>query len=310
MNIQSAKGVTLIHVMVLMALLGAILVSEIQKRQSFSDTHAFYYTIAQTQMALNNAFGEVNSSGNWPGSAGGCVTNPDTLNNGWGMRLYCVHEGTTAYRIIQYLPSHLGGLFLEEFSSDSAATASAVAGYALPAGFAAYSVRVDRSGGAEQRVDFTVLSGDEHNSAEVEEIDCPIAKPAQRAFVALGGMQAQVHSTQQVAHIFHGACFWPVTVAPPAARLGFELNAVPRSSSAPIEITYNMYRQGFSSAQGYNVDNSAITESTVSTAHWGCDLIPIGYPDYWTDDGSDGHQNAQHQVNGDSIRVATFQYCD
>lgn len=331
MNTQSAKGVTLIHVMMLMALLGAILVSEIQKRQSFSDTQAFYYTVAQTQMALNNAFGEFNASGNWPSNAGDCAIDPPVLNNGWGTPVHCVYEpagadpgDADAYRVIQYLPPHLGELFEDEFADDGAASASAIAGYTPPPDFVAYSVRVDRSGGAEQRVDFTVLSGVAGSPASVEEIDCPDStKPNPRAFVSLGGMETYVNYNEPVDYpqppLFLCIPLLPpftlpsVNVDPPDARLGFRLLS---NSPSPdqIEITYNMYRRRYNLTvgaipplplivDGYDIfDPSNVIVEIAATSEWSCDS-------YSTTDEYDGNANAQYQVNGEPIRMSVFQYC-
>lgn len=316
MNSHNVKGLSLVHVMVLMMLLGAILVSEVQTRDSNKETEAFYAATAQTHMVLNSAFGEFNLNGRWPNDgAGNCEISPAGLRNAWGVELHCALEPPNAatvatpanaygYRVIQYVPAHYETRFVAEFASDDPQNATNPA-HNPPPGFVGVSVRVNRRGGAEQSVDVMALSGDRDDPASAPTLECP-ASWTREAFVGLGGMEAHVHHSQPVYYFLGSFCFNSVTVQPPPARLGFHAKTTFHSGSNSFRVTYDMIRRGFNYSP-LQVDYfKVITAETVST-NWGC------FSDYDKIEANDGHNNANHTAGQGSspgpIPSALFQYC-
>lgn len=327
MNSHNVKGLSLVHVMVLMMLLGAILVSEVQTRDSNRETEAFYAATAQTHMVLNSAFGEFNLNGRWPNDgAGNCEISPAGLRNAWGAELHCALEPPNAatvatpvnaygYRVIQYVPAHYETRFVAEFASDDPQNATNPA-HNPPPGFVGVSVRVNRRGGAEQSVDVMALSGSASNPASAPTLECP-AGWTREAFVGLGGMEAYVYAADEV-YTWFLACHGPITVDPPSERLGF----VVRHETMPtqphsLQVAYNMYRTAFDEPIPHWLnflgwiqlpvdEKNGMTDRSVRT-YWDC---PNGYA---SNDSFDGHNNANHAAgqgaSPDPIPSALFQYC-
>ncbi|MEZ5509320.1 MAG: hypothetical protein R3F47_05385 [Gammaproteobacteria bacterium] len=315
--------------MVLMMLLGAILVSEVQTRDSNKETEAFYAVTAQTHMVLNSAFGEFNLNGRWPNDgAGNCEISPAGLRNAWGAELHCALEPPNAatvatpanaygYRVIQYVPAHYETRFAAEFVSDDPQNATNPA-HNPPPGFVGVSVLVNRRGGAEQVVDVMALSGSASNPASAPTLECP-ASWTREAFVGLGGMEAHVHRNEIVEYgTFPGLfnlCEWKVNVEPDSSRLGFSLTSTLLATTRTVK--YDMFRRGFNARDGLVitlfVDGDilrpppAIVSNSVELSD---DRFCADFPG---DDHSDGHNNANHTAgqgaSPDPIPSALFQYC-
>lgn len=324
MNSHNVKGLSLVHVMVLMMLLGAILVSEVQTRDSNKETEAFYAATAQTHMVLNSAFGEFNLNGRWPNDgAGNCEISPAGLRNAWGAELHCALEPPNAatvatpanaygYRVIQYVPAHYETRFVAEFASDDPQNVTNPA-HNPPPGFVGVSVLVNRRGGAEQVVDVMALSGSASNPASAPTLECP-ASWTREAFVGLGGMEAHVHQSESLryGHLL-GLCLdFIADVEPYPDRLGFHLrHHISPASPAITGVYYDMYRRH------YNVNvflllyvdgvlGSPIIDKSVVVSGSFCD----SYPSF---DSADDHNNAVHTAgpgaSPDPIPSALFQYC-
>lgn len=322
MNTKNVKGLSLVHVMVLMMLLGMILVAEIRQRAGHQDTRAYFFTTAQTNMVLNSAFGAFRDSGRWPhDAADDCAVTPAGLRNGWGAEVHCAFEpagatpnDATGYRVIQYVPEHIGSRFEHEFEHDRVQQETNNPAHNPPPDFDAYSVRVNRHGGAEQIVDFVTLSGSASHPASAPRLDCPSGSTPE-SFVALVGMEAHVHDVQNVEYrsLLFG-CQGPITIDPPSARLGFNLlNHDHLSNPNLVQATYNMYREGFNApiphflnflglirleVDGYHT----ITDESVRR-NWGCPN------DYISNDTDDGHFNARHETRNQPINASLFQFC-
>lgn len=317
MNSHNVKGLSLVHVMVLMMLLGAILVSEVQTRNSNRETEAFYAATAQTHMVLNSAFGEFNLNGRWPNDgAGNCEISPAGLRNAWGVELHCALEPPNAatvatpvnaygYRVIQYVPAHYETRFAAEFASDDPQNVTNPA-HNPPPGFVGVSVRVNRRGGAEQSLDVMALSGSAINPASAPTLECP-AGWTREAFVGLGGMEAHVHHSQTVG-VGLIVCFDYFTLTPPSERLGFISNVdlVSHGGVSEFHVMYDMIRSGFNRLPLIVDGFASVTSDTVS-ADGGC------FDNYQTLDPNDGHNNARHVAgqgaSPDPIPSAFFQYC-
>lgn len=316
MNIKNVKGLSLVHVMVLMMLLGMILVAEIRQRDGHQDTRAYFFTTAQTNMVLNSAFGVFRDSGRWPhDAADDCAVTPAGLRNGWGAEVHCAFEpagatpnDATGYRVIQYVPEHIGSRFVHEFEHDRVQQETNNPAHNPPPDFDAYSVRVNRHGGAEQIVDFVTLSGSASHPASAPRLDCPSGSTPE-SFVALGGMEAHVLSSRSVRHSL-SFCAVPIDIDPPDSRLGFTFSGSPATPPERVNISYSMYRPGFN--KGYvsfltyvdlfvPIDGThTVTDQTVNS-WWMCSEF--------SNDAMDGHFNATHQAHGRPIGAALFQYC-
>lgn len=312
-DVWKHSGATLLHVLLLVLVLSSILVTEFRFRAQQSRSLALDYTVAQTEMLLNEAYYYFRQNSRWPD----CGSWLQQTRNGWGVNVHCEYanpvSGYTANRnnaggflVRQYVPSHLGEIFEGRYRSTDVAGALAYSAHSVPAGYAAYTVKTNRAGGASQTIDIVQLASS--GPVSVPKLECESGTNL-GTFTALGAMVSRPNLPASVRTLI-SFCFDSVLVPARTVRFGFRMLA-PSPGSTTLPVGYDMYRQRYGGTHllvsYFDGSNLGITGDSLR-GEWGCQYPPSS--SYYDDgDDDDGNGNADYQVNGVDITAFMFQFC-
>ena len=299
-----ARGFTLLHVLVLLAILSAVLLSETRflgVKQSYS---ALVLTVAQTQMLLNDAYSYHLKNGDWNHSGTSCLLSHPNVINGFGQGVYCEFPDVSStslgarIAVVQWVPSYMASLLKDKFGDDADSyTGSAPSG--LPAGYSGVVVYTDAAGGAVKTVDTFLLES--AASTNIRSLQCASGNASEK-FVALDGECSHVYRRRTLYWKSLGPCDSRDYPSDDLVYAGFDYNIGMTGGGLYLSSQYNAYRLD------YWLDDGSYDDH-----HFGLPCPTSGnyhYRDYTPTEDEDGMSNADVECNGKKIEAMIFQVCE
>lgn len=243
---------SLLHVLVLLAMLSTVLIAAAKFRQTKYQHNALAFTLSQTGLLLNHAHSYRMANGDWPGSGTNCqlVLNNQEIN-GFGQIVSCYFPNTTVRHqlgLVQWIPNHYEDLFKSHFAVDEIDDFSGSRPADVPVGYSGVVVLTDVNGGTGKRLDLVDFSDIDGGSSTTSELDCDGSSPD--GFLVVNSFCARVYPQREVWDV---TCTRNIYPSSPLVYNGIRLDLDYPSSD--VESSYLMYRHtggGHYSDETYN----------------------------------------------------------
>ena len=333
-------GFTLLHVLVLLAVLSMILVTGMRYERPKRAYASLTLTVSQTQMLLNDVFAYRDYSGQWNASSGDCVLPQGVAVNAFGQPAFCFFPDKVSFTdlgnrvgVVQWVPSRLQGLYESSFggaSVEAYGSLASPAGYSPPAGFVGVAVYTDTSGGSLQRIDTHIFSLASSPSSQtlipskIPRLQCSGAL-SNSYFSSMSAVCAHVFSKKQLFKKVYvplekrwgwqckGMGLYPtMDLSKYMHYYGFEILVnQDLSDSQMLDAKYNFYRRQIFPHYPIDLTNT-LEYQLVFNKHLRCDdphKQPYLYSQADVKETDDGMNNADFSCDGVAVKTAVFQTC-